>query len=44
MRVDGDGEPTGHVCSAWYGDADKPMDGEWVLVKTVAVPPQQPKS
>ena len=35
MQVDSDGMPTGHICSAFYGDNDKPMEGNWILVRNV---------
>ena len=42
IQVDEDGEYTGHICSAWYGLADKPVEGIWVLVKRVEVE-EEPK-
>ena len=32
MEVDSDGMPTGSICSAFYGESDKPVEGKWVLV------------
>lgn len=35
IQVDDDGMPTNHICSAYYGDSDKPTVGKWILVKKV---------
>jgi hypothetical protein len=37
MELDEDGEPTGHICSAYYGESDRPMQGTWILVGQIMV-------
>lgn len=32
IELDKDGEPTGHICSAFYR-GDRPMEGNWILVR-----------
>lgn len=29
------GNPTGEVCWAYYGEADRPIEGCWILVEEV---------
>lgn len=35
VEVDSDEEYTGNICSAYYGESDKPTVGIWILVKKV---------
>jgi len=35
IEINDAGDYTGHICSAYYGEADKPTEGIWILVSKV---------
>ena len=37
IEADEDGEYTGNMCSAYYGESDKPTVGNWILVKKTTI-------